>query len=1343
MIVSVTTLGARAGAIGRAADQIVGYLEGDQISNRQLTSDSPSRAGSAAASATLSEGLSNSGQLIGYYADSAEAAGKWRGQGATVEGFDLGPTVDAEEFRRVLLGQDPHTGEQLVSASGSAGRSRGQAHGLSKIETDPSELLTAAEVAEIAGVDVSYVRRLASETAKLRSAQDSADQAGEIGPDTPVSYIDADKDAAGRWVVTRHEAERFAAGRNEPQVVLGYDITWSVPKSVSAVYAQGTDKDRASIDAAIESAVSAGMVYLEREGFHVRRNGVRETAHGMVAASYRHYTNRALEPQLHEHVVVANMARNSLGETRAVDARGLFAHATTAGYLAAAELRSELADQLGVAWADVHKGIADIDGVDRSTIMAISSRREALMTLAEEMGYFTPAGRQKAALATRPSKEQPVDGVELQDRWRELLAEAGFDAAALERLRSRNELRLWSPADTDALFGHLASHRGVTEQMAIFDRRDVLQSIATYANDRLSASEIEDLADHWLGTDAVIPLEVNDGARRETIGFGAGQVSLTPDEQRFTTPQMVALEERTLARHGTGIDTGSALVDADGVEAALTASPVELGVDQAAMVRSICTSGDQFQAVIGRAGAGKTTALRAAVVASNNAGFRVIGAAPFAEAARKLETETGLHSTTLEGLLTRIETSGDPRTVIDADTVILVDEASTIGNRQLDRLYRHAAETGAAVRTVGDPHQHQSVEAGGLWKHIATEHSERTPALHTNRRQSGTEMTEVRLALNEYRDGLISSAIERLDNDSRIVTATSWEELLDTMAADWFVDHRRHQVGEATESKMIAERNSDRHALNRRAQELLHQAELIGDPVVIGDTRFHLGDRVVAQTRNPDLRPDKADKRDHVINGSQGTVTAVTGRTAAAELIVDFDDLGSIRVPHDFIAAEVGPGRGGGITPAYAVTSFKAEGQTYDTGRNLAAPGAVNTEGMYVALTRGRNDQRTYTIAPTDQLVETPELPIIADDRTATEALAESLSKRRGADLATVADPNAATTFRQLAGAGEDISGRALSLAESRIASAAINDPDPATIGALGPRPPVGEHRRIWDAAVGDAAIYRARWQTKVVTIDGSVEPVRAGDSAGRFEHFERVQAAVLAADIEHLTQIPLGGLLAQRRAAQSALPSSASHSLEQAEEQLAAAGADLRAAQASQKAAQADFDAAQPGRFAARRDPNRLEASRRGLDAAATCTAKAERAVDTAVAHVRASRGNAPSRAVTQARIAAIDRALDRRIATAVKHPAGYLTETLGKRPRTDADRWDKAATSIETFRHHHLGVSPEHGPQTGQGVEQAIGTPPEHHALRLRFWKQTKRHVDEHLSPGVEREDALLRTR
>ncbi len=162
VIVSVTTLGARAGSVGRAADNVVGYLEGSTGADGTVIETRRSQQGSLAHEHDPAVPVVAS-RVGGYYADSAEVAGRWRGRGSSSEGFDLGTTVEAEAFRRVLLGQDPYSGEQLLAAAGSAGRSRGHARGLSNAEADPSEILTTAGVAEIAGVDVWYVGRLAAE----------------------------------------------------------------------------------------------------------------------------------------------------------------------------------------------------------------------------------------------------------------------------------------------------------------------------------------------------------------------------------------------------------------------------------------------------------------------------------------------------------------------------------------------------------------------------------------------------------------------------------------------------------------------------------------------------------------------------------------------------------------------------------------------------------------------------------------------------------------------------------------------------------------------------------------------------------------------------------------------------------------------------------------------------------------------------------------------------------------------------------------------------------------------------------------------------------------------------
>ena len=105
--------------------------------------------------------------------------------------------------------------------------------------------------------------------------------------------------------------------------VAAFDLTFSAPKSVSVLFAIGEPGLAGALVEAHESAVDAALGYLEREACRVRRGrgGVRhEVGEGFVAAAYRHRMSRAEDPQLHTHVVAANMARGADGRWTALDA---------------------------------------------------------------------------------------------------------------------------------------------------------------------------------------------------------------------------------------------------------------------------------------------------------------------------------------------------------------------------------------------------------------------------------------------------------------------------------------------------------------------------------------------------------------------------------------------------------------------------------------------------------------------------------------------------------------------------------------------------------------------------------------------------------------------------------------------------------------------------------------------------------------------------------------------------------------------------------------------------------------------------------------------------------------
>ena len=106
--------------------------------------------------------------------------------------------------------------------------------------------------------------------------------------------------------------------------VPGFDLTFSVPTSVSVMYALGDPLVQHAVTQACETALVEAVGWLGCEGCFVRRGtnkaenkqawgdhwGTRRmVAAGFVAASFRHRTSRAGDPHLHWQVLVANMAQ--------------------------------------------------------------------------------------------------------------------------------------------------------------------------------------------------------------------------------------------------------------------------------------------------------------------------------------------------------------------------------------------------------------------------------------------------------------------------------------------------------------------------------------------------------------------------------------------------------------------------------------------------------------------------------------------------------------------------------------------------------------------------------------------------------------------------------------------------------------------------------------------------------------------------------------------------------------------------------------------------------------------------------------------------------------------------
>ncbi|HUD18755.1 MAG TPA: MobF family relaxase, partial [Acidimicrobiales bacterium] len=147
---------------------------------------------------------------------------------------------------------------------------------------------------------------------------------------------------------------------------------------VSVLWGLSDSETSAAVRTAHDRAVVEGLSYLERHATKARRghNGEsRIETSGLVAAAFVHRTSRAGDPQLHTHVLAANVVLGVDGRWSSPDARLLYFHARTAGFVYQASLRANLVETLGVRFGPVVRGSAELVGSDPTLLRRFSTRR--------------------------------------------------------------------------------------------------------------------------------------------------------------------------------------------------------------------------------------------------------------------------------------------------------------------------------------------------------------------------------------------------------------------------------------------------------------------------------------------------------------------------------------------------------------------------------------------------------------------------------------------------------------------------------------------------------------------------------------------------------------------------------------------------------------------------------------------------------------------------------------------------------------------------------------------------------------------------------------------------------
>jgi conjugative relaxase-like TrwC/TraI family protein len=764
----------------------------------------------------------------------------------------------------------------------------------------------------------------------------------------------------------------FADGR-VVHAVAGFDATFSAPKSLSVLWAlTGDDRFLEAHDV----AVTAALAHLERFGSttRIRCNGGRlhPDTRGLTMAVFRQTTSRADDPQVHTHAVISAKVQTADGRWMALDARYLKKHQRMLGGLYQSVLRNELTHRLGVGWRPIVNGQAEIAGVPTDVLAVFSKRaadiKDALEVKVDEFRDREgrePSPKERAAMEREASadtrgRKSGFGVADLATRWRGEAAAVGW---TVERLVEQVQQAVAEPSPTDSLTVTEVVE-AVSAEHSTWSRPDVIQAICDLHRPVSQMSGTRWAAAVERGADKVlercVDLDPPDATRRRASD--GRSLWIEPTAPRFTSQAVLVEEERIL--------TWALDAQADPASPSSTIERGGLDVFQADAAASVAGD-DLVVLVVGPAGVGKTRMLAAAVADLLAHQRPVFGVAPTAKAARVLERDTGMGANTVAKLLhewQQPDRPPRPEYQLRAGTTVVVDEAGMISTPALHQLVTLAEARRWRLVLVGDDRQLQAVGRGGLFAELCA--NGRVDRLeHLHRFTHDWEATaSLQLRCGDPR------ALDAYEAHDRIIPGTLAEHL--AAIADTWIDHHRN----ADTVALVASTNDHVDAINRAVQAArIAAGQLDPDTAasIAGGEHVHVGD-VVATRRNDRTLITSAGEQ--VLNRETWTVTAVA--TDGSLTVSRERGHGNVTLPANYAREHVRLG--------YAATEHGYQSDTVD--HAIALVSSVTTRrGLYVAATRGRDDNLLYVVTGSGDVTEARDFleVILAYDRADIPAVTQ------------------------------------------------------------------------------------------------------------------------------------------------------------------------------------------------------------------------------------------------------------------------------------------------------------------------------------------------------------------
>ncbi|MHB1539262.1 MAG: MobF family relaxase [Solirubrobacteraceae bacterium] len=722
------------------------------------------------------------------------------------------------------------------------------------------------------------------------------------------------------------QAIRKAGGNGT--LVAGVDMTFSAPKSVSALWAVSDSYRRAQIEAAHRDAVASALARVQREValLRSRRDGVLEwdCARSIVAAEFVHTASRLTrgqeadgvpDPQLHSHLVVLAGQRQD-GRFAAVDSRELFRSARVNGAWYRAQLAANLQELgLEVQGQTGRDGrYFELAGVPGSLAERWSSRNaeieQAFRAFRARYGRDPRAGELSSiAVATRGTKTVAAE-VDVDRAWRAVGEEHGLNS---QRARQLFEERQLEPeADrTRALVEELP--RDLTGRASMLSDRDLQARAYELAAGRCRPEDAQRALGELERSGELVRLEgemwTTRGLRereQQTVEFAAASAG-----ERAAPVRRWSLERAT-----------------DQVEQQIDG---KLSPEQTRALQTITGPG-AISLLVGQAGTGKGVVLSTAAEAWRRDGYQVTGTAIAGATAERLAADANLErSRTTDSLLTAAR---NDRLHLDEKSVIVMDEAGMADTNRLSELVELTQESRSKLVLVGDHAQLSPIGAGGLF----TELQQHAPT---------AELTEVRRARQEWerdawqqvRDGQAEQALAAYAEHERLHLSDDRNQAAERMVAAW--DQDRREVGQEQAVMLTDASNAELDQINLLAQQARDRNGELGEHrVPLKDRPYALavGDRVIFTASLPQ------DGQHRVENGTTATTTDATEHGTLMLQTSGPNPRAILADTREFQNLKL----------AYAQHVYKAQGLTCERAQILIGGWQTDRERAYVALSRAR-----------------------------------------------------------------------------------------------------------------------------------------------------------------------------------------------------------------------------------------------------------------------------------------------------------------------------------------------------------------------------------------------------